>query len=134
MVDVLGKAKRSELMRSIRSKNTKPEIKVRQALHASGFRYRLHDPRLPGKPDIVLPRRRVVILVHGCFWHGHCCRVSWIPASNVAYWTRKIAGNEARDATNIAALETLGWRVFVLWECELRSTILGTVEALKAIC
>ncbi len=133
MVDVLSKTKRSERMRSIRSEDTKPEIRVRQALHASGFRYRLHDRRLPGKPDIVLPRWKTVILVHGCFWHGHRCKGSRIPSSNVDYWARKIARNETRDAANIAALGTLGWRVFVLWECELKATIPGVAEALWAV-
>jgi DNA mismatch endonuclease (patch repair protein) len=133
MVDVLSKTERSERMRSIRSEDTKPEIRVRKVLQASGFRYRLHDHRLPGKPDIVLPRWKTVVLVHGCFWHGHRCKGSRVPSSNVDYWVRKIAGNKARDATNIATLESLGWRVYVLWECELKATIPGIAAALRAV-
>ena len=133
MTDSLSKDQRSEVMRRIRSKDTCPEMQVRQALHASGFRYRLHDSKLPGKPDIVLPRHKAVVLVHGCFWHGHRCKFSHVPSSNVAYWTAKIARNQMRDKENVAALATLGWRVFVLWECELGSALPLALEALRAV-
>jgi len=132
MADSLSKDQRSEVMRRIRSKDTYPEIQVRQALHASGFRYRLHDSKLPGKPDIVLPRHKAVVLVHGCFWHGHGCKLSHVPSSNVAYWTAKITRNQTRDKKNAAALEALGWRVFTIWECDLQSGLQRVAKALKA--
>lgn len=118
-------------MGRIRSKNTQPEILVRRVLHASGFRFRLHVSNLPGKPDIVLPKHAAVVLVQGCFWHGHVCRRSRIPKSNINYWRRKIDGNAVRDKKNIALLEDLGWHVFTIWECDLRSGLEMTLRALK---
>lgn len=108
-------------MRAIRKKNTKPELVVRRRLHALGFRFRLHRRDLPGTPDIVLPRHRVVIQVHGCFWHQHPgCRHATTPRTRQDYWLPKLERNVARDHTSTEALQALGWRVMTLWECELR--------------
>jgi len=107
-------------MRAIRKKHTKPEIRVRRRLHALGFRFRLHRRDLPGTPDIVLPRHRAVIQVHGCFWHQHPgCRHATQPRTRQGYWLPKLERNVARDRAAAAALEALGWRLLVLWECEL---------------
>jgi DNA mismatch endonuclease (patch repair protein) len=109
------------MMAGIRSKDTKPEMTVRRYLHARGFRYRLHARDLPGSPDLVLPKYRVAILVHGCFWHRHAgCRFATTPASNVERWNVKFQANMDRDARKLASLEEAGWRVIVVWECELR--------------
>ena len=119
----LSPTERSALMGKIRSKDTKPEMLVRRYLHGLGMRYRLHDTRLPGKPDIVLPSRRVVIFVHGCFWHWHgeaCGIRPGKPRTNPAQWEAKLQGNVARDERHRLALEAAGWRVLVVWECELR--------------
>ena len=123
-MDNLSKADRSALMARIRSKNTNPERIVRSILHRLGFRFRLHTYDLPGKPDIVLPRHRKIILVHGCFWHSHTgCRLASSPKSNTGYWAEKLARNEARDAEKIAALEAQGYRVLVVWECDVRDGV-----------
>jgi DNA mismatch endonuclease (patch repair protein) len=107
------------MMASIRARDTKPEMTVRRFLHARGFRYRLHDPSLPGKPDIVLPKHRTVIEVRGCFWHQHPrCQYAYMPASNHDFWQKKLSENSDRDLRNKAQLHELGWRVFVIWECE----------------
>ena len=112
-------AKRSEIMGRIRGKDTKPEILVRKKLHAAGFRFRLHRKDLPGRPDITLPKHKTVIFVHGCFWHGHeGCKANRIPKTNGEFWSAKIARNRELDADNRAALEALGWKVVVVWECE----------------
>lgn len=109
-------------MAAIRSANTKPEIRVRSALHAMGFRFRLHRKDLPGKPDIVLPKFRTAIFVHGCFWHCHRCKYgSVVPATRAEFWAAKRGGNVARDRVKARALKKLGWRVIVLWECEVRT-------------
>lgn len=114
-------AVRRRTMQAVRSKNTKPEMLVRRALHAKGFRYRLHLSELPGKPDICFPARKKVIFVHGCFWHGHDCpRGDRTPKTNVEYWTRKVERNRARDEKVLVALKEMGWESFVVWECELR--------------
>ena len=107
-------------MSRIRNRNTKPELLLRAALHANGFRYRLHDRRLPGTPDIVMPGRRAVIQVHGCFWHGHGCPLSVTPATNQQFWIEKIQRNKQRDRATDAALAEAGWRLLVVWECALR--------------
>ena len=112
---------RSALMSRIRSSGTKPEIAVRRALHALGFRFRLHRRELPGKPDIVLPKYRLAIFVHGCFWHQHAgCRLASRPKTRGDYWEPKLAANVARDARHAAALGALGWRVATVWECHTR--------------
>lgn len=107
-------------MSHISGRNTKPEIVVRKLLHRMGYRFRLHDKRLPGKPDIVLPRHKKIIFVHGCFWHGHPdCKRAKLPTSNVDFWQAKIAGNIKRDGENIAALAKQGWKVLIVWGCEI---------------
>ncbi len=106
-------------MSRIRSRNTRPELLLRKALHAVGLRYRLHDKKLPGTPDIVMPGRRAVIQVHGCFWHGHGCPMSVTPATNPEFWIEKIGRNRQRDLAAEAALVDAGWRVLVVWECAL---------------
>jgi len=121
VVDVFTVAKRSEVMSRVRSKNTGPEMVVRRLLFGMGYRYRLHRRDLPGRPDIVMPGRRKIIDVRGCFWHGHeGCRDGRIPKSRVDYWAAKITNNVGRDARNLERLERLGWRVLVVWECELK--------------
>lgn len=121
MTDVYDAAKRSAVMRRVRGRDTTPEMKVRKALTALGVRYRLHRKDLPGNPDIVLPGRRLAIFVHGCFWHGHdCARGARVPQQNRDYWVAKVGRNMARDAKSTEALATLGWRVEVIWECELK--------------
>lgn len=117
-------------MSRIRGKNTKPEILVRKGLHARGFRFRLHNKKLPGSPDIVLPKYGVAIMVNGCFWHGHKgCRYANEPKSNVDFWQAKIARNRHRDEVTTAHLEALGWHVITIWECELR----GVDKSLRRI-
>ena len=119
-MDVFDKKKRSEVMARVRSKDTKPEKTVRSFLHRRGFRYRLHDRRLPGAPDLVFPSRRTVVFVHGCFWHGHeSCRRATMPSTRAEFWRRKILGNRYRDARQRQTLEASGWRVLVVWECEI---------------
>ena len=119
--DVFSKSKRSEVMRAVKSRDTGPEMKIRKALHARGFRYRLHDRRLPGSPDMVFPRYRAVLFVHGCFWHGHdCARGARMPKTNTRYWRDKIARNVNRDGEALAALRRMGWRVKISWECDLQ--------------
>lgn len=109
-------------MRRVRSKDTSPELKVRKALTAMGLRYRLHRRDLPGSPDIVMPGRRLAIFIHGCFWHGHDCpRGARVPKANQDYWLAKIGRNRERDAGSLQALTALGWKVLVLWECEMRT-------------
>lgn len=112
---------RSEMMARVRSKDTKPEKLVRSLLHALGYRFRLHRRDLPGCPDIVLPGHEAAIFVHGCFWHGHGCkRAGRLPKTNADFWVQKLGANLARDARNRKALENLGWKVLVVWECELK--------------
>lgn len=118
--DIYPRAKRSEVMGRVKARDTTPEVKVRRLLHRLGYRFRLHSGDLPGSPDIVLPRYRAVILVHGCFWHGHECPKGRRPASNTVFWDAKLTRNVERDAENSAALEELGWRPIIVWECELR--------------
>lgn len=121
MADLLTSNQRSYCMSRIRGKNTKPEILVRKGLHARGFRFRLHNRKLPGSPDIVLPKYGVAIMVNGCFWHGHKgCQYANEPKSNIGFWQAKIARNRHRDEVTVAHLEALGWHVITIWECELR--------------
>ena len=123
MADTKTPAERSENMSRIRSTNTKPEKTVRKYLFNHGFRYRINDKRYPGKPDIVLPKYHTVIFVNGCFWHMHGCSRSRLPRSNKEYWTLKIKQNVERDVENRKKLEATGWRVIVVWECELKKRI-----------
>jgi DNA mismatch endonuclease (patch repair protein) len=118
--DIVDPATRSRMMAGIRGKNTRPELLVRRGLHALGFRFRLHDRSLPGKPDIVLPRWRAVILVHGCFWHGHDCHLFRWPSTREDFWRQKIGRNREVDARTEHALRDAGWRQAVVWECALK--------------
>ncbi len=119
MPDIVDAATRSRMMSGIRGKDTQPEMTVRRFLHRHGFRFRLHDRRLPGRPDVVLPRYRTALFVHGCFWHQHPgCRFATTPDTNAAFWQHKLTGNQMRDARQREALEVLGWRVITVWECQ----------------
>ena len=123
-MDKLNAHQRHYCMSHIRGKNTKPEILVRKGLHARGFRFRLHNKKLPGSPDIVLPKYGVAIMVNGCFWHGHKgCRYATEPKTNIEFWETKIARNRHRDEVTTAHLEALGWTVITVWECELRGKL-----------
>ena len=123
-MDVVDAATRSRMMSGIRSKDTKPEMIVRKFLHSQGFRYRLHARDLPGSPDIILPKYRVAILVHGCFWHRHFgCRYATTPANNAERWKLKFEANIERDLRSKHMLKAAGWRVIVVWECELRRAL-----------
>ena len=133
MADKLISSQRHHCMSRIRGKNTKPEILVRKGLHARGFRFRLHNKKLPGSPDIVMPKYGVAIMVNGCFWHGHKgCRYATKPKTNVEFWETKIARNRHRDEVTNAHLEALGWHVITVWECELRgkSIVASRLDAL----
>ena len=121
MADVHTPEQRSRNMAAVRSRNTKPELRVRSVLHAMGFRYRLHRSDLPGKPDLVLPRYNTVVFVHGCFWHCHTCRYGRPkPATNAQFWEDKRRGNVLRDKRNRQALRRAGWSILTVWECETR--------------
>ncbi|MFC2951942.1 very short patch repair endonuclease [Marinicaulis aureus] len=119
--DIFSANKRSEIMRAVKGRDTTPEIALRKKLFALGLRYRLNVKDLPGKPDLVFPKHKTVVFVHGCFWHGHTCkRGNRQPKQNADYWKDKIARNMARDQKNAAELEKLGWRVITVWECEIK--------------
>lgn len=119
-MDRVNPEKRSEIMSHIRGKNTKPELLVRSLLHRAGFRFRLHRKDLPGKPDIVLPKYKTVVFVHGCFWHGHRgCSKATLPQTNTAFWQEKLAKNASRDARTRTLLQQDGWKVVVVWQCEI---------------
>jgi DNA mismatch endonuclease (patch repair protein) len=133
MADTVSKEQRSRNMSLIRSTETKPEAFVRSVLHRLGFRFRKNVKTLPGKPDIVLPRYKTVIFVHGCFWHQHPgCRRSTIPKSNIEYWIPKLTRNVERDVQHKKALEDDGWKVFVIWECETKK-MEAIIEKVKRI-
>lgn len=118
--DPLSPAQRRHNMSRIRARDTQPEMLIRRGLHGRGLRYRLHDGTLPGRPDIVLPGRRAVVQVNGCFWHGHDCPKGVTPGTNTAFWRLKIERNRTRDRVTTAALLDAGWRVLTIWECALR--------------
>jgi DNA mismatch endonuclease, patch repair protein len=121
MPDVLTPEQRSRNMRAIKGRDTGPELTVRRLLHAMGYRFRLHRRDLPGRPDIVLPGRRMAVFVHGCFWHRHRCRFGCVePATRPEFWRAKFAANVARDRRAVRALQQAGWRVIVVWECQTR--------------
>ena len=121
MADVHDKITRSYNMSQIRSGNTKPEMLVRKFLHAQGFRYKLHDKKLPGKPDIVFPKYKTLIFVHGCFWHGHAgCKYFVVPKTRTDWWMNKINTNKANDVKAVKALKKYGWKVITVWECDLK--------------
>lgn len=130
MADRLSKEERSELMSHICSMNTKPEVALRRALWRRGFRYRVNVKNLPGSPDIVLPKHRTVVFVHGCFWHGHNgCKEYTVPKTNTEFWVNKVARNQERDQEVWRKLEAKGWSVVIVWECELvKAKFAGTVE------
>ncbi len=125
-MDRLSPERRSWLMSRIKGANTKPEIGVRSLLHRIGYRFRLHRRDLPGTPDIVLPGRKAVVFVHGCFWHGHACKRAKMPKTREDYWAEKIDGNRRRDARKRRQLRALGWKVVVVWECETKKA--GSVD------
>lgn len=121
-MDNLSPKQRSRMMGRVKSKHTVPEMIVRRLVFSMGYRYRLHDKRLPGKPDLVFVGRRKVIFVNGCFWHGHVgCRYAHLPKSHLDYWPSKIARNQVRGKENVALLEAGGWKVLIVWECELKN-------------
>lgn len=125
MVDVVDPVTRSRMMAGIKGKDTQPEFAVRRYLHAAGLRFRLHDKRLPGRPDIVLPRFRAVVLVHGCFWHRHHgCPFATTPTSRPDFWARKFEQNVRRDAENVCALQAAGWTAITIWECQVRDPLI----------
>lgn len=126
MTDRLSTERRRRLMQQVKSKDTQPEKTVRSLLHRLGYRFRLHRKDLPGTPDIVFPSRRLVLFVHGCFWHGHGCRIGQLPKSRIDYWQPKIEANRTRDLRNETALAAAGWRVAIVWQCELAD--LGSLE------
>jgi DNA mismatch endonuclease (patch repair protein) len=122
VADIVDVKTRSRMMAGIRGKDTRPEMLLRKALHAMGHRFRLHAQDLPGRPDIVLPRYRAAVLVHGCFWHRHGgCRFATTPSSNTEFWRRKFEGTTERDLRNLLALRAAGWRIATVWECSVRS-------------
>lgn len=129
MTDIFDTEKRSDIMSRIRSTNTRPEILVRKLLFASGFRYRLYPKKLPGKPDLVLPKWKTVVMVNGCFWHSHeGCSRHTIPSQNRDFWAAKLNRNKARDAEVRRLLMDQGWRVLVIWECACRKSLMTTLQ------
>lgn len=130
-MDRLSKRQRSLNMAAVRGANTLPELYVRKTLFSAGFRYRLHVSKLPGKPDVSLPRYRTAVFVHGCFWHGHGCRRGKRPATNREFWNKKIDGNIQRDRRNKRALKMLGWKPVVIWQCRIERDTAVLVHRLK---
>ena len=132
MADTISAERRSWNMSRIKARDTKPEMLLRSLLHREGFRFRLHAKNLPGKPDIVLPRYKTVIFVHGCFWHRHSeCKNATMPSTRREFWEEKFNGNIRRDALNRLVLEEAGWKVFIVWECELKASASQVVEKLS---
>jgi DNA mismatch endonuclease, patch repair protein len=119
-MDTRSPEQRSYIMRSVRSRDTGPELIVRSLLHRLGFRFSLHRKNLPGRPDIVLPKHRTVVFVHGCFWHGHGCEKGRLPKSKLDFWRPKIRKNRIRDAEAVRTLKSAGWRVLTIWQCEIK--------------
>lgn len=132
--DVLTPEQRSYCMSRIRSRDTKPEMLIRRALFAKGYRYRLHDRKLPGRPDIIFPGRRALIMIHGCFWHTHGCYLSAIPATHHEFWENKLRETRARDNRNLNALRLNGWRTLIIWECSLAGKNRQSLEAVIDAC
>jgi DNA mismatch endonuclease (patch repair protein) len=125
---------RSRMMSGIKGKDTKPEMILRQGLHKLGFRYLLHDRRLPGKPDMVFPRFRAVIFAHGCFWHGHTCHLFKWPSTREEFWQNKINRNKEVDQSNTFRLKEMGWRIAIVWECSLKGKFRMTSEEVIVLC
>lgn len=132
MGDIYSKRKRSEIMSKISGMETKPEILVRKYLFGKGFRFRKNDKRLSGRPDIVLPKYKTVIFIHGCFWHGHHCKAGKLPETNKEFWGNKINSNIERDKKNQHKLEKLGWKIIIIWQCKLKNKKMMT-KKLKEI-
>jgi len=121
MPDIYSQLKRSKIMSKISASDTKQEILVRKYIFSKGFRFRINDKRYPGKPDIVIPKHKTVIFIHGCFWHGHSCKKGKLPETNRRFWTNKIGNTKKRDKKNKAVLESMGWKVITIWQCELNT-------------
>jgi DNA mismatch endonuclease, patch repair protein len=132
-MDTKSPEQRSRNMARVRSRDTQPEMRVRKSIHAAGFRYRLHPPSLPGRPDLVLPRYRTAVFVHGCFWHGHDCRRGNPPRSNVAFWGRKLATNRRRDTNAEEALRAEGYHVVIVWECDIENAVDELIDWLSQL-
>lgn len=130
MTSQADKEARSAIMAKVRSKNTKPEIAVRRAIHRAGFRFRLHRSDLPGNPDVVFPRHRLALFVHGCFWHRHGCKRTTMPATNKEFWSEKFRRTLERDKRALKELEEIGWKTAVIWECQLETGINALLETL----
>jgi DNA mismatch endonuclease, patch repair protein len=129
--DIFSKKRRSEIMSLVRSKNTKPELAIRSRLHKLGYRFRLHRRDLPGHPDLVLPKYKHAIFVHGCFWHQHPgCKKATIPQDNHEFWSLKLTQNIERDRKNIRLLRKSGWKVIVVWECEIKKDVDTVIESI----
>ncbi len=133
-MDVLTTEQRRFNMSRIRGKDTKPEMLLRRGLHAAGLRFRLHAPRLPGKPDLVFPKHHAVMLIHGCFWHGHDCPLFRMPATRPEFWAKKISGNRERDFRSAKALRLAGWRLLTVWECSLKGPARKPVDEVIDYC
>lgn len=132
MMDIVDASKRSKMMSGIRGKNTKPEMKVRKFLHANGYWFRVHRKELPGKPDILIPKLKVCVFIHGCFWHQHHgCKYAVMPKTRVEFWRTKLCANNDRDIRNVESLNRLGWTVLVIWECEIKGSTDGLARLLK---
>ena len=131
-MDIVDPETRSRMMRSVRQRDTTPEVRLRKALHKFGFRYRLNRKDLPGTPDIVFPGTKCVVFVHGCFWHGHDCRYGTVPSNRRDFWEAKFTANRKRDARVVQELVNAGWRVMTVWECALKTDV-ATVSAAKAV-
>lgn len=134
MADVVTPVVRSQMMAGIQAKNTKPEMIVRRGLHAMGFRFRLHDRKLPGNPDLVLAKYHAVVLVNGCFWHGHECALFKWPKSREEFWREKIRRNQSNDERNGAKLSALGWRQLTIWECAIKRSDSTKLAAIFMQC
>ncbi len=131
MADRHTSAQRSANMSRVRSRNTRPELVVRKSIHAAGFRYRLHAPELPGKPDILLPRFGLAVFINGCFWHGHNCTRGARPSTNIEFWNKKLEKNVARDKEAYQALRAQGWHVRIIWECSLKTDVDNLLAELR---
>ena len=132
-MDRYSTEKRSYLMSQVKSRDTKPEIIVRSILHKNGLRFRLHRKDLPGCPDIVLPKYKIAIFVHGCFWHGHDCPKGRRPATNQEFWNKKIDRNMGRDKSNYVLLQSLGWSVKIIWECNMLEATANIIDIVKTV-
>ena len=140
MADTVSKERRSEIMSNVKSSNTKPEVLVRKFLFANGFRFRVNDKKLTGKPDIKLTKYKTVIFINGCFWHGHeNCKIYVMPKTNAQFWQDKIDRNIKRDKENIDTLKSEGWKVLVVWECQLKGkkredTLNSLIKNIQSVC